>query len=487
MQDWLSARAAATPDKAFLHIDETIFSFDDVDRLVSATCTLLNADGRITAGDHVALLLPNGAPFVLSFLALLRLGAVVVPLNMRLTPAEQIWQYENTDSCLLICAQDNDSVASAINDDVLVFPAINNLPMSEIDHSPRSINLDADWVIIHTSGTSGRPKAAVLTGSNFFHGALASGFRLGILPDDRWLCILPLYHVGGLSIILRSLLYGTAVELMSARRFDVEAVNRILSARPITVASLAPTMLQRLLDGRELAWNPALRLILLGGEATSTELVRRCQEAAIPIAPSYGLSEASSQVATAMPELLQRKPGSLGKPLLFNTLRIVDEAGRDLPPKQAGEILARGPTVMRGYYGDPAATSEVLRNGWLHTGDIGYLDDDGDLFVLQRRSDLIVSGGENIYPAEVESVLRAHPAVEEVVVVGLDDVDWGQRVATAVQLQPGYDLSAEKLIAFARAQMAAYKIPREIRFVSALPRTASGKIQRREARKLFDE
>lgn len=487
MQDWLSARVAATPDKAFLHIDESTYSFADVDRLVSATLALLKASGRVKAGDSVALLLPNGMPLVLSFLALLRLGAVAMPLNTRLTASEQIWQYRNCGCRLLICARDKVFAASEISDEIWAFPEIEDLSRAEIDPSSRSIDLEANWAIIHTSGTSGRPKAAALSGNNFFYSALASGFRLGVLPDDRWLCVLPLYHVGGLSIILRSLLYGTAVEMMTARRFDVEAVNRILCARPISLVSLVPTMLRRLLDAKHQPWNTALRLILLGGEATPIELANRCLEAGIPIAPSYGLSEASSQVATAIPELLQSKPGSVGKPLLFKALRIIDDVGRDLLPNRAGEILVKGGSVMRGYYNEPEATRAALRDGWLHTGDIGYLDDDGDLFVLQRRSDLIVSGGENIYPAEVESVLRDHPAVEEVVVVGVDDANWGQRAAAAVQLKPGYEISTEALIAFARERIAAYKIPREIRFVDALPRTASGKIQRGAVRGLFDE
>ena len=204
---------------------------------------------------------------------------------------------------------------------------------------------------------------------------------------------------------------------MPAKHFDAAAVNRLLAERPISLISLAPTMLTRLLDAKTQPWNPRLRLVLLGGEATPVALVSRCIEAGIPIAPSYGLSEAASQVATATPDLLQTKPASVGKPLLFTELRVLDERGNDAALGKPGEIIIRGPQLMRGYYNDPAATKKALRSGWLHTGDIGYLDEDGDLVVLQRREDLIVSGGENIYPAEVENALREHPAVEEVIVI----------------------------------------------------------------------
>ncbi len=487
MPDWLSARVKATPDKPFLYIDQESYSFAELDRLAQATCALIREHTVISVGDHVGLLLTNGLPFILSLLALMRLGAVVVPLNTRLQPSELKWQFDNSDCRLLICGRESQPMAAGIADDLLPFPEIGSLSVPAIVEGPRAIDLNVNFAIVHTSGTSGRPKAAILTYGNIFQSAMASAFRLGVLPDDRWLCILPLYHVGGLSIVLRSLLYGTALELMFSPRFDVEAVNCLLRSRPISLISLVPTMLQRLLDAREAAWNQNLRMILLGGEATSTALVRRCLEADIPIATSYGLSEASSQVATATHQLLQAKPTSVGKPLLFSELRIIDEDGRTMPAQEAGEILIRGACVMRGYYRDPSATENALKDGWLHTGDIGYLDQDGDLFVLQRRSDLIISGGENVYPVEVEAVLRTHPAVAEAVVLGLDDSEWGQRVAAAIQLKPGLHASAVELIAFARHNMASYKAPREIRFVERFPRTASGKIQRLQVLKAFDE
>ena len=274
---------------------------------------------------------------------------------------------------------------------------------------------------------------------------------------------------------------------MPAKHFDAAAVNRLLAERPISLISLAPTMLTRLLDAKTQPWNPRLRLVLLGGEATAVALVSRCIEAGIPIAPSYGLSEAASQVATATPDLLQTKPASVGKPLLFTELRVLDEHGDDAAPGTPGEIIIRGPQLMRGYYNDPPATKNALRSGWLRTGDIGYLDDDGDLVVLQRREDLIVSGGENIYPAEVETALQEHPAVEEVIVIGLQDAKWGQRVAAAIQMGEGRGASEDEISAFAREKLASYKVPRDIRFVSSFPRTSSGKIIRRELGKIFDE
>ena len=224
---------------------------------------------------------------------------------------------------------------------------------------------------------------------------------------------------------------------------------------------------------------------MLGGESAPAALIDRCLAADIPVAASYSLSEAASQVATALPDRLRTKPGSVGKPLLFTRLRIVDDAGRDVAEGTPGEVIVQGPTVMREYYNDAAATGGALKDGWLHTGDIGFLDSDGDLHILQRRADLVVSGGENIYPAEVENILRLHPAVAETIVFGIPDAQWGQGVAAVIELRAGASVSAEEIMDFARERLAAYKVPRMIAFVDSLPRTASGKIQRREAQQAY--
>ena len=417
----------------------------------------------------------------------MRLRVVSVPLNTRLTATELSWQVENSDCRLLICEPATKTLASEVSTDVMEMPNIEVEQPAAPFGDYGTMNLDEDFAIIHTSGTSGKPKAAILTYGNIYHSARASAQTLGHLENERWLCVLPLYHVGGLSIILRSLIYGTAVEFGPTAPFSVNETNRVLSDNPVTLVSLVPTMLQRLLDAKTGPWNPSLRLILLGGEAPSPELVERCIAEELPIATTYGLTEAASQVATASPDLVYRKPGTVGKSLPYTQVRIVNEHGKGAAPDVAGEVLVKGDTVTRAYYNDPAATKAALRNGWLHTGDIGYRDEEGDLFVLQRREDLIVSGGENVYPAEVERVLRSHPQVAEAVVFGAPDAQWGQRAAALVQPAHGASISDDGIGRFLRERLASYKIPRQIVFVKALPLTASGKIQRREARRIFDD
>ncbi len=481
MQDWLAARAQTSPDKKALIFDGHSLTFAMLQQQVTHMCARWQAVG-IKPGQHVGLLAFSHPLVIVQIFTAMRCDAVLVPLNVRLTVGE-------IDA--LLCQSDCEWLLPYGDANVLrelralghLVPAIDaQKKRVGVGCRNRELNIDAPFLITHTSGTSGRPKGAVLTYGNLFYSAMSSAYRLGHQPDDRWLCVLPLYHVGGLSILMRAVLYGIAVDLHE--RFEVDAINSALDTQPITLISLVPTMLQRLLDSRD-SWPDSLRLILLGGAATSPELLARCRELNLPVATTFGLTEAASQVATTLPEDVYRKPGSVGKPLLFTNVKILDENGERAAPGEYGEIVVSGPTVMQGYYQNPEATAKTLRNGELHTGDIGYLDEDGDLFVVQRRSDLIISGGENVYPAEVERILRQHPAVKEVAVVGVPDAEWGQRVVAAIELEGGVDLTADELLTFSRERLAGYKQPRQVLFVDQLPQTASGKIQRQAVQTLF--
>jgi o-succinylbenzoate---CoA ligase len=245
-----------------------------------------------------------------------------------------------------------------------------------------------------------------------------------------------------------------------------------------------PTQLHRLLEHDATALS-GVRLVLLGGAAATPELMARAQAAGVRVAPTYGLTETASQIATQRPEDAVRKPGSVGKALPWSRIRVLADDGTEAATGVPGEIVITGPTVFRGYWRDTIATAAALRDGVLHTGDIGYRDEEGDLWVLQRRTDLIVSGGENVYPAEVEAVLTAHPDVSMACVVGLPDPEWGQRVAAAVVVRAGAALAPADLIAFARERLAGYKQPRQVRVLESMPMTASGKVLRREVAELF--
>jgi O-succinylbenzoic acid--CoA ligase len=316
----------------------------------------------------------------------------------------------------------------------------------------------------------------MLTFGNFWASATSSAFNLGVLPGDRWLACMPLFHVGGLAIVLRSAIYGTSFVVHES--FDERAVADSLHSEGITTVSVVPTMLLRLLDADERPSPPALRTVLVGGGPVPLSLLKRAMDRGFPVIQTYGLTEAASQVATLAPGDAIAHTGSAGKPLLNTRLRI------DAPPGEPGEILVAGPTVTPGYFCRPEATAAAIRDGWLHTGDVGRLDDDGFLYVMDRRDDLIVSAGENVYPAEVEAALVAHPAVMSAAVVGLPDERWGQVVSAAIV--QATEVTDGELEAWVRAKLAGYKVPRRFVRVAELPLTANGKIQRRLVRNLFD-
>ncbi len=449
------------------------------------------------AGDRVATLLPNGtAPAVLAHAAL-RLGAVLVPLNTRLSPPELAWQLGDArPRILLVEPRTAPAAAEALGllgesgeaGAGVAAVSLDALAAAEPDadaplraaHDPGAV-----LAVLYTSGTTGRPKGATLTVGNFWWSAVGSALNLGTHADDRWLACLPLFHVGGLSVVLRAAIYGIAALVHDG--FDAAAVNRAIDDEGATIVSVVAVMLQRMLDarrdgaGRDAPYPASLRCVLLGGGPAPRPLLERCAALGVPVVQTYGLTETCSQVATLAPDDALRKLGSAGRALYPNAVRVVDDAGRDADPGAAGEIVVRGPVVTPGYLGRPDATSRAIVGGWLHTGDVGHLDADGYLYVLDRRDDLIVSGGENVYPAEVEAALLAHPRVDEAAVVGEPDAQWGSRVVAVVRLEDGTsgDGVEDELRAFCRARLAGYKVPRAVRLVTEpLPRTASGKVRR---------
>jgi len=441
--DWLRQRAEITPTRLGLSTDDCKLTYSELDSRVDAAVTSLRQRG-VAAGQHVGLRAPNSAAYVVAVHAVARLGAVLVPINTRLTEAEVAWQTADADLAHVL--------------DEALLRELFNAPRAAA--SARQFDLDAPHSIIYTSGTTGRPKGAVLTYGNHWWSAVASALNLGLMPTDRWLACMPLFHVGGLAIVLRCAIYGITADVHP--RFDAAAVNASLDAGT-TIVSVVSTMLDRMLQERGSTPFPnTLRCVLLGGGPAPLALLERAIAHGAPVIQTYGLTETASQIATLAPEDALRKVGSAGKPLMGAQLRIEHD----------GEISVRGPTVSPGYLHQPR------RDDWLRTGDLGYLDDEGYLYVLDRRDDLIVSGGENVYPAEVEAALLAHPRVMEAGVFGAPDAEWGARVAAVVLAS---HVTPEELQSFCRDRLAGYKVPRQVVFSDEpLPRNAAGKLLRRE-------
>jgi len=477
---WLVARARASPRRTALSRDGLRLDFAALARRADALSAWLSARG-VGPGDRVAALLSDGVALATLLHAVDARGATLLPLHLRLAAGELAFQVEDAAPRLLLhgpgpLAERARALAAWLGDgDVLALP---EGPASAAGR-PAAPPADDALALLYTSGTTGRPRGALLSRGAFRASALGAarhpGLRLGARPGDRWLACLPLYHVGGLSILTRSVLQGTPVVVHD--RFDPERTSRALDAEGITLVSLVPTMLERLLDARgDRPPPPALRAVLLGGAAAPAPLLARARAAGFPVAPTYGLTEAASQVATRAPG----EPDGAGlRPLPGTRVAIADDAGRSAPPGATGEIRVHGPTLMRGYHRRPDATAATLRDGWLRTADVGRLDAEGRLHVLDRRSDLVVSGGENVYPAEVERALLEHPAVAEAGVAGVRDAAYGQRPAAwIVPRGPAPADLADALRRHCRERLAGYKVPTAFHVVAALPRNALGKLQR---------
>lgn len=465
-----------------------MWSYAALDAEVTILARRLAALG-VREGDRVASLLHNGAAPAQLVHAVLRLGATLVPLNVRLSGTEIAWQVADARPTLLLVESRTTALLEPLRREQPSLSVVDvaRLPGLPLGDAPLRTGHDASQVlaIIYTSGTTGLPKGAMLTVGNFAASAEGSARNLGVLPGDRWLAVLPLFHVGGLSILLRAAIYGITAVVHDS--FDAAAVNAAIDREGVTIVSVVAVMLQRMLDAHgEEPYPSTLRCVLLGGGPAPRPLLERSAAMHVPVVQTYGLTETASQVATLAPEEALQRLGSAGRALPPTEVRIVGVGGREAAAGEPGEIQVRGPVVMAGYADRPDATARALAGGWLHTGDVGTLDAEGYLYVLDRRDDLIISGGENVYPAEVEAALLADVRVAECGVIGEPDAQWGERVVAVVRLHDDAlagATTAESLRAHCRARLARYKVPAAIRFVTEpLPRTASGKLRRTDLR-----
>ena len=408
-------------------------------------------------GKPVATLLTNGPAFVETLHAVLRLGAILMPLHERLPAAELTQLLAEREPALVVHDERHAETAAHLGPPVVDLRALQDGPPLT---GAAVGDYDATAAILFTSGSTDAPHRVTLSTGNFLWSALASAAVLGTRPDDRWLACLTTAHVGGLSIFLRSAVYGTAVVIHDG--FDEAAVNRSIDEEGVTIVSLVAAGLARVLAQRgERPFPPALRCVLVGGGPIPDDLIAECARRRVPLAPSYGLTEAASQVATRAP-FAEGLHGA-GRPLPGTLVKLdIDD-----------EILVKGPTVSR---------DAVSPDGWLHTGDLGHLDEHGCVFIEGRIDDLIVSGGENVQPLQVEAALATHPAVAEVAVAGVPDGAMGQAVVAWVRLHAGRRIKAEELRTHARSTLAGFKVPKRVHFVERLPATPLGKIARRELR-----
>jgi len=466
---WLLDRTASTPEQTAVIFNYQQFSYAD---LTQRTMDLLGALQARKGVQHIAVIASNSMDTIALIHAFTMSRHQLFLLNTRLSAEEIQWQLDRVHIDLVIISSQHHNIVSTLTD--VEISTIDELK-HDSDHQPEITAHQQTDVLctVFTSGTTGKPKAVPLTFGNFFYSAMASAYHLGTVAEDVWLLTIPIYHLGGLSIIFRSCLYG--ITILCHDGFDIPQIVRDLNDHRITLMSLVPAMLRRLLP--EIPATNSLRVVLVGGAALPVPLHKQAIALSVPVATTYGMTETTSQFATARPDQAALKPGMVGKPLFGSSLQIFqpDESG-------IGEIAVKGPTVMTGYL---FADTNRTEDGFLLTGDIGYVDDDGDLFVLQRRRDLIISGGENIYPKEVEQALLAIAAIDDACVVGIEDDQWGQVPVAIIQTRD--DLTKEQLIKILRSKLAGYKIPRTYYLIDQLPRNTGGKVDRRQVYQMIED
>ncbi len=479
--NWLERQLLARPDEMAVNFASGgSWTWKELGERVSRMAAALQSAG-VRADSRVATLLGN-TPFHVSIIhAIPWVGATLVPVNTRLTDSEISWMLSDLEIDLLVV--DHESLGRELELGATRFVQVEELTRS-FAIEPRPFMRETLATILYTSGTTGLPKPVPLSWENHAASAMASAVNLGMHRDDNWLAALPLYHIGGLSIVYRSALYGTAFTLTD--QFDEHEIGRLVGDGTVTLASLVPTMLRRLWAGENRSEEEfalecdagRLRAILLGGGPADRASLELCKRHEIPVYQTYGLTEGCSQITTMPPSRSIEKIGSAGLPVFGADVSIRDDEGYECDTNEEGTINIRGPMVTSGYIDRSAENERRFRNGWFDTGDWGRRDEEGFLWVVSRRNDLIVTGGENVYPAEIEQVIGDIAGVAEVAVFGLDDEEWGQKVCAAIVVEPGTDLEA--IEAQARESLAGFKMPKLWHRLDALPRTASGKVKRIE-------
>ncbi|NOX64733.1 MAG: o-succinylbenzoate--CoA ligase [Chlorobi bacterium] len=441
--------------------------YPEMTRLINNTAAKYLSDG-VMPKNRIAIISENSFEFVITVYALWRLNAVPVLLNIRLTEDELSRQIDFAECSVLLKSKRYSNYLTK-------YPS----QLSSVEYSDRAINYENETngndtaVILFTSGSSGKPKGVEITNSNLFESYLSITSEYSFTSADRFLASLPFYHIGGFSIITRAILSGGTLIIPISLKTDVIAES--LQKYEPTVISLVPTMLKRLIE-KKVQPNKNLRLAFVGGGPSDDDLVITAINLGWSFVKVYGSTETSSMISGINDEKLREKPASGGKAFKNVEIKILNDSYEEVEPFEVGEIAVKSKSIVKGYLKNPELWNTKIHNGYYLTGDWGYIDDEGYLFVVSRRTDLIISGGENIDPAEIEKVLISHPAVNEAIVFPLPDKEWGQIPVAAIVIKNNEKLSEREIQEYLKDHLSSYKLPKKIFFMEKLPRTDLGKI-----------
>ncbi len=494
--DWFQKWAEYSPDAVALQDDATgrRFTYAGCRRLIDRGARVLADQLGVRAGDRVAVLSMNEPEYVLLLFACQKLGAILLPLNYRLAPRELDWILSDAEPAVLIHQRQYDDVVAAISDAVVPARRLHfdgdegwaaRLADETLSSDPVPVpgGFEAPCMLLYTSGTTGKPKGALITNGMLFWNSVNTTLRLNLVQNDVTLTYTPFFHTGGWNVLTTPFLHRGA-KLILLPRFDADRILELVADEGVTILFGLPTIMEMLRRSPEFEATDfaRVRYAIVGGESMPLELIRLWHARGVPIRQGYGLTEFGPNVFSLNEEHAERKIGSIGFPNFYIDARVVDDADRPLGPDDVGELVLRGPVCTPGYWRNPAATADAIRDGWFHTGDLVRRDEDGFFYVVDRKKDMYKSGGENVYPAEVEQFLRTHAAVREVAVVGVPDEKWGEVGRAYVVVEPGSSLTGEELIGYCVGRLARYKMPKQVVFLDELPRGDSGKVLKKALR-----
>lgn len=495
--DWFGRWNMYNPGKVAVEEYETgrAFTYGQFHQLANDTARWFATELRLVKGDRVAVLAENCLEYVTLLAVAQKTGLIVVPLNYRLTPRELGFMLGDASPRVTFVEEKfRDKLDGIENLDKLTrllpledFAARSDAFVKsgkEASFEPTLLSEDDPVLIIYTSGTTAFPKGSIYTHRMMFWNSINTQLRLDLTAADRSINCAPPFHTGSWNVLETPFLHHGAYTLMM-RAFDPGAVLEVLEQRDMTIFWAVPTMLKLMQDHPlyEKVELEKVRYFVVGGEAMPIPLIESWHQKGIFIRQGYGLTEVGPNVMSLNHQDATRKAGSIGKPNFYYEVRIVDENGLEVKTGEVGEFLLKGPTVTPGYWNNDEATADTIREGWFHTGDLVRRDEEGFIYVVDRIKNMYISGAENVYPAEVEYLLRKHPAIDEVAIIGVPDLKWGETGKAFIVPKKDEKLTAEEILAYCAGKLAKYKIPRHVVFLEALPKNHAGKIDRKKLKK----
>jgi len=490
--DWISKWAIYYPDKIAIKEYETgrTLSYKQLNNVANYLSNYFLNELKLKTGDRVVILAENSLEHIVLFSVAQKTGLILVPLNYRLAPRELDYQLNDSEPQLIItekkylenvsCLKSFQIISNKLNLDVLIDIVENEKDKNHFFDSIEDFDENHPVFILYTSGTTGLPKGALYTHKMLFWNSINTALRLDITSNDRSISCTPMFHTGGWNVIPTPFLHhGAYVCLM--KKFDPAIVLKLLEEEKATMFMAVPTMLSMMaqspdFDKVDLS---SVKYFIIGGEPMPLPLIEVWHEKGVPIRQGYGLTEVGPSVTSLHQDDAVRKMGSIGKINFYLKYKIVDDNGNEVKQGEVGEFILKGPSVTPGYWRNPTATSESLKNGWFYTGDLVREDEDGFLYVVDRKKNMFISGGENVYPAEIEKFLYTHPLIQEVAVIGVPDEKWGEVGKAYIKLKEGASISPDELKKYCEGNLARYKIPKYFEIIEEIPKSETGKINKK--------